>query len=87
MTNEGTQLDISTLPVQGIPLRDAKESIPFVNAIRLQESFTAAAERKALAWLAMRLPARVNSDHLTLLGFMAMQALSATMFYTWRPLY
>jgi archaetidylinositol phosphate synthase len=72
MTNEGTQLDISTLPVQGIPLRDAKESIPFANAIRLQESFTARAERKALVWLAARLPAWVNSDHLTLLGFVAM---------------
>jgi archaetidylinositol phosphate synthase len=72
MTNEGTRLDIGTLPVQGIRLRDAKESIPFANAIRLQESFTARAERKALAWLATRLPSWVNSDHLTLLGFAAM---------------
>lgn len=44
----------------------------FRDALRRQESFTAAAERKALAWLAARLPARVNSDHLTLLGFAAM---------------
>jgi phosphatidylglycerophosphate synthase len=65
-------LDIRTLPVGGIPLRDAKESIPFVNAIRLQESFTARAERRALAWLATRLPSWVNSDHLTLVGFVAM---------------
>jgi archaetidylinositol phosphate synthase len=72
MTNEGTRLDISTLPVQGIPLRDAKESIPFANAIRLQESFTARAERRALAWLAARLPLWMNSDHLTLIGFAAM---------------
>jgi phosphatidylglycerophosphate synthase len=49
-----------------------KKQIPFRDAVRLQESFTAAAERKALAWLAARLPARVNSDHLTLLGFAAM---------------
>jgi len=60
------------LPVQRIPLHAAKESIPFANAIRLQESFTARAERKALAWLAMRLPSWINSDHLTFLGFCAM---------------
>jgi archaetidylinositol phosphate synthase len=72
MTHEGTRLDIRTLPVAGIPLCDVKESIPFVNAIRLQESFTARAERRALAWLAERLPSWVNSDHLTLVGFVAM---------------
>jgi archaetidylinositol phosphate synthase len=72
MTHEGTQLDIRTLPLGGIPLRDAKESIPFANAIRLQESFTARAERRALAWLAERLPSWVNPDHLTLVGFVAM---------------
>ena len=63
---------VSIVPIQGIPLRGAKESIPFANAIRLQESFTARAERKALTWLAARLPLWVNSDHLTLLGFLAM---------------
>jgi archaetidylinositol phosphate synthase len=72
MTNEGTRLDIRTLPVQAIPLRAARELIPFANAIRLQESFTAVAERKALAWLAGRLPPWVNSDHLTLVGFVSM---------------
>ncbi len=63
---------VSIVPIQGIPLRDAKASIPFADAIRLQESFTARAERNALAWLAARLPWWVNSDHLTLLGFVAM---------------
>src|SRR6266404_419121 len=72
MTNEGVRLDVSALPVQGIPVRDAKDSIPFVNAIRLQESFTARVERRALAWLAERLPSWVNSDHLTIVGFVAM---------------
>src|SRR6267378_1018596 len=72
MTNEGVRLDVSALPVQGIPVRDAKDSIPFVNAIRLQESFTARVERRALAWLADHLPSWVNSDHLTLVGFVAM---------------
>jgi len=44
----------------------------FRNATRIQESLTAIPERKALLWLASRLPAAVNSDHLTLLGFVAM---------------
>jgi archaetidylinositol phosphate synthase len=44
----------------------------FKNATRLQNSFTAAIERKALLWLASRLPPSINSDHLTLLGFVAM---------------
>ena len=44
----------------------------FKNAIRLQQSFLTPVERKCLAWLAQRMPARVSSDHLTLLGFAAM---------------
>jgi len=72
MTNEVARLDAEILPVQGIPLAASKKSIPFADAIRLQESFTARAERKTLAWLAARLPLWVNSDHLTLLGFVAM---------------
>ena len=50
----------------------ALQTIPFNDAVRLQDSFTALAERKALAWLAARLPLWVNSDHLTLLGFISM---------------
>ncbi|MFZ0211618.1 MAG: CDP-alcohol phosphatidyltransferase family protein [Candidatus Acidiferrales bacterium] len=45
---------------------------PFKNATRLQESITAIPERKVLLWLAARMPARINSDHLTLLGFVSM---------------
>jgi len=56
----------------GIPEQETAKSIPFKNSLRLQESFTAKAERKALLWLAARLPAWVNSDHLTLVGFAAM---------------
>jgi phosphatidylglycerophosphate synthase len=55
-----------------MPVKKSKKSAAFKDAVRLQESFTAAAERKALAWLAARLPAWVNSDHLTLVGFVAM---------------
>lgn len=42
------------------------------NAMRIQESFTAAPERKVLLWLAERIPESINSDHLTLLGFVSM---------------
>lgn len=43
----------------------------FLNATRVQQSFVAAAEKRTLAWLAERTPRRINSDHLTLLGFVA----------------
>jgi archaetidylinositol phosphate synthase len=69
---EGTPMVSRSLAVKTMPIQGAKKSGAFREALRLQESFTAAAERKALAWLAMRLPAQVNSDHLTLLGFVAM---------------
>ena len=51
--------------------RESTKSAGFKNALRLQESFTAPVEREVLAWLAARLPAQVNSDHLTLIGFAA----------------
>src|SRR5579872_6101500 len=44
----------------------------FQNATRVQDSVTAAIEKRALIWLATHMPAEVNSDHLTLLGFAAM---------------
>jgi archaetidylinositol phosphate synthase len=72
MTNEGTQLNAGGSHAQGIPLQGTRKSIPFKDALRLQESFTASAERKALGLLAGRLPTWVNPDHLTLLGFLAM---------------
>lgn len=49
-----------------------KSNLSFKNAIRLQESITAASERRVLLWLAERMPAKINSDHLTLLGFVSM---------------
>ena len=43
----------------------------FRQATRVHGSFLAAAEKRALVWMAERLPAWVNSDHLTILGFTA----------------
>ncbi|MGC1107023.1 MAG: CDP-alcohol phosphatidyltransferase family protein [Candidatus Acidiferrales bacterium] len=48
-----------------------KNNPSFKNATRLQKSITAAPERKVLLWLAAHMPARINSDHLTLLGFLS----------------
>jgi phosphatidylglycerophosphate synthase len=76
MRVEGTPIVPTPRTAEAIPVREVSKSaafsVPFKDAFRVQQSFTAAAERKALAWLAARLPARVNSDHLTVVGFGAM---------------
>src|SRR5215831_10207442 len=46
----------------------------FQDAERKQLSMLASVEKKTLIWLAHRLPSWVNSDHLTLLGFVSMFA-------------
>ncbi len=51
----------------------------FKDAERKQLSMLASAEKSALVWMARRMPAWVNSDHLTLLGFVSMCA--AGVFY------
>jgi archaetidylinositol phosphate synthase len=43
--------------------------LTFTPATRLQQSFVAGAEKKTLLWLAERTPRCINSDHLTILGF------------------
>src|ERR1700674_1371667 len=44
----------------------------FKPAERSHTSFLAAAEKRALIWIAGRLPEEVNSDHLTALGFVSL---------------
>ena len=72
MRGQGTQVAVAALTARAVPLGKAAKSIPFKDAVRLQESFTAAIERRVLAWFAAGLPIWVNSDHLTLLGFVSM---------------
>lgn len=49
----------------------AVTSSRFRPARRLQQSFTAGLEKQVLVWIAQRIPAFINSDHLTALGFVA----------------
>src|SRR6185312_4483462 len=49
-----------------------QQTLRFREAKRTQQSFLAAWEKKTLLWLAARTPSWVNSDHLTLLGLIAM---------------
>ena len=45
---------------------------------RLQGSILAAVEKRALVWMAARMPARVNSDHLSALGLVSMAGVGAS---------
>jgi phosphatidylglycerophosphate synthase len=45
--------------------------------LRVQESWLAAAEKRALLWLAARTPQRVSPDHLTVLGLAAQMGAGA----------
>jgi phosphatidylglycerophosphate synthase len=54
-------------------VQPAKEST-FREAKRIQQSFLANLEKRTLIWLAARTPAWINSDHLTILGMLAMAA-------------
>src|SRR5271157_480360 len=43
----------------------------FVNALRVHRALTAGIEKRLLVWIALRMPAAINSDHLTGLGFVS----------------
>ena len=67
-----------------MPLKTAIQS--FKSATRIQESLTFALERRALLWLAARMPSRIGSDHLTCLGFTAMMLAGASyLLARWHP--
>jgi archaetidylinositol phosphate synthase len=44
----------------------------FQNAMRVQTSLLSGVEKRALIWMAERMPSFINSDHLTLVGLLAM---------------
>ena len=56
----------------GLVQEDAATAPKKDSHVREHESFLAGPEKKALIWMAERLPSWINSDHLTFLGFFAM---------------
>lgn len=52
-------------------LLEMRRTRPFPDMLRVQQSWVAAAEKRALLWLAARTPERVGPDHLTALGLAA----------------
>jgi archaetidylinositol phosphate synthase len=52
-------------------LNEVRRTEQFSNATRLQDSLTSKSEKRLLIWMAERTPSWINSDHLTLLGFVA----------------
>jgi archaetidylinositol phosphate synthase len=55
-------------------LLEIRRKRPFQDMLRVQESWTAAPEKRALLWLAARTPSRIGPDHLTILGLAAQVA-------------
>ena len=60
------------VPVSVSSVAASAASTKFTPATRIQESVLSAAEKRTLLWLATRLPAWINSDHLTALGLVAL---------------
>ena len=58
-----------------------KTSTEFRPAERAHHSLLASSEKRALIWLANRMPAWVNSDHLTALGFVSQFGVAAGYWY------
>jgi archaetidylinositol phosphate synthase len=52
-------------------LLEIRRARPFPEMLRVQESWVAAAEKRALLWLAARTPDCIGPDHLTALGLTA----------------
>jgi archaetidylinositol phosphate synthase len=70
MTNVHTRMESSVAEPTAVP-----------QATRVNTSFLATAEKRALIWIAHRLPAWVNSDHLTVLGFVSLLAAGGAYWY------
>ena len=62
-------------------LLEMRRKRPFPDMLRVQESWLATAEKRALLWLAARVPERINPDDLTILGLAAQIGAGAC--YAW----
>lgn len=55
-------------PVNPRVVLEIRRKRPFPDTLRLQESWTAVPEKRALLWLAVHTPSGIGPDHLTVLG-------------------
>src|SRR5215469_17336358 len=56
----------------------------FVSAPRVHNALTARVEKRALIWVAQRIPASIGPDHLTALGFGSQLLAGAAYALSWR---
>jgi archaetidylinositol phosphate synthase len=80
---------ISSALLLARPHRHARRMITktFNSATRQQENLLAPYEKKTLIWLARQMPRWINSDHLTLLGFLGMALAGGCYLYArWKPI-
>jgi archaetidylinositol phosphate synthase len=72
-TQTMTELCEQVNPRGLLALRDERmrRMCPFPDMLRVQESWVAAVEKRALLWLAARTPEYIHPDHLTVLGLAA----------------
>jgi archaetidylinositol phosphate synthase len=64
-------------PIHPRVLLEVRRRRPFPEMMRVQQSWTAGAEKRALLWLAGRMPDRIGPDHLTALGLGAQMGAGA----------
>src|SRR3954467_8274037 len=62
------------LSESAVPATEHRKLPTFKNAVRVQESFLARAEKSALLWLAARMPQWADRDHLTVVVLLALVA-------------
>jgi archaetidylinositol phosphate synthase len=78
MLEERTDSTQVLLQVPAPVEKSAGGARPFRNATRHLRGVTSEWEKRVLIWMARRLPASVNSDHLTLLGLVSMFLVGAS---------
>ena len=74
MTDFCEQVDprvLRTLRNQSLWVKETRRAAPPGDMVRIQESWLAGIEKRALLWLAERMPEWINPDHLTVLGLVA----------------
>ncbi len=79
MASQNSQMTEFCEQVNPRLLLEMRRTRPFPGMLRVQQSWVAAAEKRALLWLAARTPECIGPDHLTALGLTAQ--IAAGLFY------